>query len=125
MKTIILRILRRKKMSKAGFNRLDNRLKLNYKDQVYPPVFNGEVNTELIESEVELARWLFTKFGEGYYVLMSWKTNPKGKGKGRKCLTKALAKVNVYSVEGNKLFDYDFEETRGISRYTSFWQGEY
>lgn len=123
-KTFRIRVFRRKKMSEAGFGRLDRIKRLNYKKEVYPIAFDGSVKTYLIESERELARWLFTRFGEGYYVILGYRLNTKSKRKGHKCLTKALAKVEITSVEENKTFDYHYYEKRGISRYTSFWMGE-
>lgn len=118
-KTIKIEVRRKIRMSQAGFDRLDRRAKVFFKREVYPAIFRGVVNTDNIYCEESLAKWLHFKFGEGYYVIHSWRMDSKG----QKHYTKALVKVGIDSISENK-FNYEFFESRNIARY-SFWIPEY
>lgn len=106
-------------MSKSGFSRLSKKDAIIFRKRVFKRIFSGNVNTYYIEDERKLAKWLYIRFGDGLYVLFTWRFNRETKMIG---YSKMLCKVKVSSVSSG-VFDYDIIESRGISRY-SFWIGK-
>ena len=111
-----LMIFKLTKMSKEGFKRLDKRLRLNYKKEVFKPLGKLIIDTTKVYNEKTLAKALILEYGVGSYTGHFW--NKKNHKLGKQAF-KVLIRGNLDSRWG-----YDFEHTRGIARY-GWWESEW